>query len=156
MRVLSILYETGADGPGLRNSIYVAGCSHTCPGCHNPGSWNFDAGADIADDVLYNKVCSRNITITGGDPMYQPEALCSFLKYVKSRNKNCNIWVYTGFVIEELNESQAACLPYIDVLVDGPYVQSLNERTTHIHTKWAGSSNQRIIKNPAKFYASLN
>lgn len=127
-----------ADGPGLRNAIYVAGCAHHCPGCHNPESWDFNGGTEmtideILDEVVEDKV---DITITGGDPFYQQEELYKLLIRLKSLRKN--IWVYTGFDYDDIKTSP--CLRFIDTLVDRPYVESLRETST-----FRGSSNQRFI-----------
>ena len=150
MRVLSIIYETMADGPGIRNVLFVAGCDHNCSGCHNPESWDFRNGKEVTEEVLAEKLCSStddnvNVTISGGDPMYQPRALLKLCRLLRARGKN--IWVYTGFKIEDLNELQKMCLEYIDALVDGPYIESLNDGLS----EFRGSSNQRIIYNPSKF-----
>ena len=77
LRVINIVPGTSADGPGLRTSIYFAGCDHRCPGCHNPASWPFDAGEDkSAEDLMkvirYNRF---HVTFSGGDPMYQAAEL---------------------------------------------------------------------------------
>lgn len=147
MRVLSILKQTGADGPGLRNVLYVAGCAHHCPGCHNPESWSFLGGGErCIDDIIKELIDPySDITISGGDPMYQPDSLRELLRRIKEGWPEKNIWVYTGFRIEELDERQRACLPYIDVLVDGPYIESLRDLS-----RFCGSSNQRIIYNPSQ------
>lgn len=146
MRVLSILKQTGADGPGLRNVLYVAGCAHHCPGCHNPESWNFSGGKDMTTQEIIDELVDpySNITISGGDPMYQAQALRDLLSTIKTEWPSKNIWVYTGFRIEDLTEDQKACLPYIDVLVDGPYVETLRDLSD-----FKGSTNQRIIHNPS-------
>lgn len=148
MRVLSILKQTGADGPGLRNVLYVAGCSHQCPGCHNPESWNFTGGKDMTTQEIIDELIDSysNITISGGDPMYQSKDLHELLVTIKTNWPAKNIWVYTGFHIEDLTEDQKACLPYIDVLVDGPYVEALRDLSD-----FKGSTNQRIIHNPSTY-----
>ena len=76
LRVMDIVPGTSVDGPGLRTSIYFAGCSHRCAGCHNPQSWPFDAGRDMTIGQIMEIVEENgfNVTFTGGDPMYQPRA----------------------------------------------------------------------------------
>jgi anaerobic ribonucleoside-triphosphate reductase activating protein len=106
MQVLKIIDETMADGPGLRTSVYVAGCNHKCPGCHNPESWEFNQGeywdpVELAKELIKNPY--TNITFSGGDPLYQVGDLAECCKYIKE-NSNKNIWVYTGFFLEQVLE----------------------------------------------------
>ena len=117
IRILDILEETMADGPGLRTSIYCAGCGHHCPGCHNPQSWDFRGGREVSVDEL--------------------------LEVVKAEETGKNIWCYTGFTYEEIlaDERLRQILPFIDTLVDGPFIQELRDTSLHFR----GSSNQRII-----------
>lgn len=145
IRILDILEETMADGPGLRTSIYCAGCLHKCPGCHNPQSWDMNGGREIEVDQLLKIVLSdefSNVTFTGGDPFYQAEAFTELASAIKAFS-NKTIWCYTGFTYEEIlkDETMAKLLDYIDVLVDGPFIKEL--RDTELHFR--GSSNQRII-----------
>jgi anaerobic ribonucleoside-triphosphate reductase activating protein len=145
LRVLSIIPETMADGPGLRTSVYVAGCNHKCPGCHNPESWNFDQG-DIWDPIeLANELIKNpytNITFSGGDPIYQIEGLLQCCKHIKKHSKK-NIWVYTGFTYEELLDFQQyrELEKYVDTFVTDPFIYALRDTSL----KFRGSSNQRII-----------
>ncbi|MBE6217697.1 MAG: anaerobic ribonucleoside-triphosphate reductase activating protein [Bacteroidales bacterium] len=145
IRILDILEETMADGPGLRTSIYCAGCAHHCPGCHNPQSWDFNAGREATVDELLavikeDKFC--NVTFSGGDPLYQVEAFTELARRIKEETGK-NIWCYTGFTYEEIlaDSSLSMILPYIDTLVEGPFIQELRDPDLHFR----GSSNQRII-----------
>lgn len=143
MRVIDIIDGTTVDGPGFRTSIYFAGCLHHCEGCHNPQSWDLDAGREMTVDEIADAV-SRNdmdVSLSGGDPMYQAEELLKLCKKLKSDGRN--IWLYTGFLYEELKKMpmQNAVLDYIDVVVDGPFI--LDKRDTTL--LFRGSSNQRII-----------
>lgn len=145
IRILDILEETMADGPGLRTSIYCAGCAHHCPGCHNPQSWDFNAGREVSVDDLLQIIKDdefSNVTFSGGDPLYQVEAFTELARRIKEETGK-NIWCYTGFTYEEIcaDERMSMILPYIDTLVDGPFIQDL--RDTGLHFR--GSSNQRII-----------
>ena len=86
IRVLDIAYETMADGPGLRTSIYCAGCAHHCPGCHNPQSWDFHGGKEMTVQELLDIVKSdefANVTFSGGDPLYQVEAFTELARRIK-------------------------------------------------------------------------
>lgn len=144
LRVIDIIDGTSVDGPGLRTSIYFAGCDHRCPGCHNPSTWDFNAGYDMTIDQLIGRIVDNdfNVTFSGGDPLYQLKPLTELARRIKSVGKT--IWCYTGFIYEDLlvNEKYAELLSMIDVLVDGPYIQDL--RDTDL--RFRGSSNQRIIE----------
>lgn len=145
IRILDILEETMADGPGLRTSIYCAGCDHHCPGCHNPQSWDRNGGHEATVDELLEIIKAdefSNVTFTGGDPLYQVEAFTELAKRIKEETSK-TIWCYTGFTYEEIlaNERLSAILPYIDVLVDGPFILELRDP----ELLFRGSSNQRII-----------
>ena len=134
-----------ADGPGLRTSIYCAGCAHHCPGCHNPQSWDFAGGREMSVDELLEIVKAdefSNVTFSGGDPLYQVEAFTELARRIKEETGK-NIWCYTGFRYEEIiaDDRMKRILPYIDTLVDGPFVESLRDPELHFR----GSSNQRII-----------
>ena len=133
------------DGPGFRTSIYCAGCAHRCPGCHNPQSWDFAGGKEVTVEELLEVIKSdefANVTFSGGDPLYQVEAFTQLARRVKEETDK-TIWCYTGFTYEEVlaDPRLSQILPYLDVLVDGPYVEAL--RDTDL--PFRGSSNQRII-----------
>ena len=145
IRILDILEETMADGPGFRTSIYCAGCAHHCPGCHNPQSWDFKGGYEVTIEELLDIIKAdefANVTFSGGDPFYQVEAFTELARRIKEETGK-TIWCYTGFTYEEIQADSrlSQILPYLDVLVDGPYVEAL--RDTNL--RFRGSSNQRII-----------
>lgn len=138
--VLKVIPNTVVDGPGLRTSVYLAGCSHHCPGCHNPQSWNIENGTMMEVDDLVEEIESygnKKVTITGGDPFYQEVPLTYLLS--KLYTKDYNIWVYTGYEFEELRWRSGG-LRYIDGLVDGPFIQELRDTSL----RFRGSSNQKI------------
>ncbi len=143
LRVIDIVEGTSVDGPGLRTSIYFAGCHHACPGCHNPQTWDPAAGRDMTVEDLMKVICTADfdVTLTGGDPMYQAEALLPLVRRIKEAGYN--MWCYTGFTLEQLagQPHMQALLDYIDTLVDGPFIEAL--RDTDLIFR--GSSNQRII-----------
>lgn len=145
IRILDILEETMADGPGLRTSIYCAGCAHHCPGCHNPQSWDFNGGYEMTVQQLLDIIKDdefANVTFSGGDPFYQVEAFTELARRIKEETDK-TIWCYTGFTYEEIlaDERLKQILPYIDTLVDGPFIAELRDPELHFR----GSSNQRII-----------
>lgn len=140
LRVLDIVSGTSVDGPGLRTSIYFAGCHHACPGCHNPLSHDPNGGYPITVGDLLDKITvnDENVTFSGGDPLYQPVApLIELADALHSRGYD--IWCYTGFIYEDTCDNPL--LRHIDVLVDGPFVESLRDTSL----VFRGSSNQRII-----------
>lgn len=143
MRILDIVPGTSVDGPGLRTAIYVAGCSHRCPGCHNPQSWDFEAGREMSVESILKEIEENDfdVTLTGGDPMYSAEEILPLVSGIKDLGKD--IWLYTGFRYEEIanNEKMSKLLPYLDVIVDGPFIESERD----IHILFRGSRNQRLI-----------
>ncbi len=144
LRVLDIVGGTSVDGPGLRTSIYFAGCTHHCPGCHNPQSWDAAGGREMSVEEIMDVVRENdfNVTFSGGDPLLQVEALVSLAKAVKA--EGYTIWCYTGYLYETVRDDArlSAILPYLDALVDGPFVESLRDTSL----LFRGSSNQRIIE----------
>ena len=145
VRVADIKYETMADGPGLRTSIYAQGCAHHCWGCHNPQTWDFDNGEEYDVEELFDIILSdtiSDVTFTGGDPLFQVDAFTKLAKMVKNKT-NKTIWCYTGYTYETIKESPklSKILPFLDVLVDGPFM--MEKRNTDL--KFRGSENQRIL-----------
>ncbi|MDO4956986.1 MAG: anaerobic ribonucleoside-triphosphate reductase activating protein [Bacteroidales bacterium] len=144
LQVIDISEGTSVDGPGLRTSIYFAGCTHHCNGCHNPQSWDAAAGKPMSIDEIINVIDYNdfNVTFSGGDPFFQADAVAELAKAIKERLGK-NIWCYTGFTWEQLmhTPSYLPLLEQIDVLVDSPFV--LEKR--NIELLFRGSDNQRII-----------
>jgi len=143
--ILNIVHDTTVDGPGFRTTIYGAGCTHRCAGCHNPQSWDIDNGTYYSVEDLFeiiNEDEFSNVTFSGGDPLMQVEGFTALGRLIKERT-NKNIWCYTGFLYEQVLTSSklSQILPYIDVLVDGRYVAALRDEDL----QFRGSSNQRLI-----------
>lgn len=142
-RVLDIIRGTTVDGPGFRTSVYLAGCNHQCPGCHNSGSWDFGGGVEMDVDDILSVVREEDfdVTLTGGDPLYQPELVADLAAAVKAMGHTT--WVYTGFTWEEIQASSEllAALADVEAVVEGPYVAALRDPDL----LFRGSSNQRII-----------
>ncbi|MBQ8606947.1 MAG: anaerobic ribonucleoside-triphosphate reductase activating protein, partial [Bacteroidaceae bacterium] len=145
LAILRIIEETMVDGPGIRTAIYAAGCTHRCQGCHNPQSWDIRAGQRMSMEEILSPILGdpfADVTFTGGDPMMQPEGFTELARAIKKRSGK-TIWCYTGYLFEEVIRmpAQAEMLKYIDVLVDGPFVQDLRDE----QLRFRGSSNQRLV-----------
>jgi len=143
--VLRIVEDTTVDGPGFRTAVYAAGCAHACPGCQNPSSWDVANGHPMAVEEIMEVIRAdefADVTFTGGDPMYQAEGFAELARAVKEQTGK-NIWCYTGAVFETLlrQPGPVGLLRWVDVLVDGPFVQA--ERTVDL--LFRGSRNQRLI-----------
>ncbi len=146
--LLRIVHDTMVDGPGFRTSIYCAGCPNACPGCHNPQSWDIRRGTSTSVEDIMQEIESdpfANVTFTGGDPMFQAEGFTELARAIRQRTDK-DIWCFTGFTFENLlkHDKQRELLSLIDVLVDGPFVQSLRDE----ELIFRGSSNQRLIDVP--------
>lgn len=143
MRIIDIVPGTSVDGPGLRTAIYFAGCDHRCPACHNPQSWDFGGGREMTVEEVMKVIAENDfdVTLTGGDPIYQAAAIAPLAREIVRLGKD--IWCYTGFRYEELlgHPEVQPLLDCVDVLVDGPFVESLRD----LHLLFRGSSNQRLI-----------
>jgi anaerobic ribonucleoside-triphosphate reductase activating protein len=148
VKLAGIVSESVTDGPGLRITLFFQGCRHHCPGCHNPQTWDFQAGTDYALPDLFQQLQDtpliKGITLSGGDPFYQPLAAVEIAREFHRRRKD--VWAYTGFVWEELlndrDPNMLALLEECDVLVDGPFIQAMKNS----NLPFRGSANQRLIR----------
>ena len=151
MNMAGFYDESISNGLGWRAVLFVSGCPHNCPGCHNKVAQDYNYGTkfnkqEIIDRIMENSIL-KGITISGGEPLCKeniPEVL-DFIKEVKEKRPNFNVWCYTGYTLEQLkernDETTNNCLSEIDVLVDGRFVESRKDPTL----RFRGSSNQRII-----------
>ncbi len=141
--VLKIERGTTVDGPGFRTSIYLAGCRHQCPGCHNPQSWDFSAGKQMKLSEIIEIIQEEefNVTLTGGDPLFQPKKISLLISEIVALG--FSVWIYTGFSWEEIQTNSvlknAVC--QAEAIVEGKFIESLRNPDL----KFRGSSNQRII-----------
>ncbi|MCI5480070.1 MAG: anaerobic ribonucleoside-triphosphate reductase activating protein [Lachnospiraceae bacterium] len=161
MNYAEIKYCDIANGPGVRTSLFVSGCTHRCRNCFNEIAWDFGYGEPFTKEVaerIYQSCQAEyyaGITLLGGEPM-EPEnqrALVPFVKEFRRRYPRKTVWCYSGYTYEALTgqtESRSRCevtdefLTLLDVLVDGPYVEELHDLTL----RFRGSSNQRLIDMP--------
>lgn len=147
LRVNGLFYESVVDGPGIRDVLFVQGCPRRCPGCHNPGSWDFGGGTevDVAEVIaaLPSSPLVAGVTFSGGEPFCQAAALVPVARHVKGRG--LDLWVYTGYTWEELlaleEPGVRELLELADVVVDGPF---LRERAD-LALAFRGSANQRLV-----------
>ena len=147
--ILKIVESTTVDGPGLRTSIYCAGCRNACPGCHNPQSWDINNGTLMSIDDIMKRIVDEdfcNVTFSGGDPMLQALPFALLAQRIKAET-NKNIWCYTGYTFEDCltHPDRLQLLKHIDALVDGPFI--IEQKDPNL--LFRGSRNQRIIDVPA-------
>ena len=137
-----------ADGPGVRVSIFMQGCTFNCKNCFNPETHDFNGGKEFTDDTIARvlELCENEniegLSILGGEPMHPKniDGITKLAKEFKEKYPNKNIWVWTGFLFDkDLKDKEV--MKYIDVLVDGQYIDELHDPKL----KWKGSSNQRVI-----------
>ena len=133
------------DGSGIRTVIWFQGCLHNCEGCQNPETHDMNGGIVVdVDEIkmkLKNLKYQSGITLSGGDPFFQPEAALEIAKFAKSIG--LNVWAYTGFTYEALlsDKSRLDLLKNVDVLVDGKFMMDKKS----LNCKFRGSTNQRLI-----------
>jgi anaerobic ribonucleoside-triphosphate reductase activating protein len=138
------------NGEGTRCTLFVSGCSHQCKGCYNQSTWSPDAGdffsEQLADQIIIDlkdqRIKKQGLTLSGGDPLH-PANVGDVLKLVKRVKAECvdkDIWMWTGYVLAELNEQQQEIVDLIDVLIDGKFEQDLADPGL----AWRGSANQVI------------
>lgn len=159
MNIAGINYESINDGEGVRTVIYVSGCSHKCPNCHNPQTHDVNYGVkftnELQDEIISNikkRPFISGITLSGGDPLHHNNAsdVYNLIARLKNEFPNKNIWLYTGYRFEDIiynplrdmnTTLRKRVVEMCDVLVDGRYVEELRDITL----KFCGSSNQRVI-----------
>lgn len=151
LRVLDIVRGTTVDGRGFRTSIYLAGCTHACEGCHNPQSWDFGGGKEMTLEEIMAIVREENfnVTLSGGDPMCSAAAVLPLARAVRDAGKS--LWIYTGFLWEDLiaDSDMRDLAELAEVVVDGPFLLSLRNPDL----LFRGSSNQRLIDVALSFRA---
>ena len=150
-----------ANGPGVRVSLFVSGCTHHCPGCFNQVAWDFDYGKPFTQETIDSILAMlqpgyiKGLTLLGGEP-FEPEnqpAVVELLRQIKAKYPEKSIWAFSGYLFDRdilagrLGpwEITREYLSYLDVLVEGPYVESRK----NLSLRFRGSENQRIIDVPA-------
>ncbi|QWT39147.1 anaerobic ribonucleoside-triphosphate reductase-activating protein [Dickeya dadantii] len=138
------------NGPGTRCTLFVAGCEHQCPGCYNQSTWRVNSGHPftqemedrIIADLQNTDIPLQGLSLSGGDPLH-PQNVPEVLRLVKRVHDECpgkNIWMWTGYRLDELTPEQSEVVDLINVLVDGRFVQEQRDLTL----MWRGSRNQVI------------
>ena len=150
-----------ANGPGVRVSLFVSGCTHRCPGCFNEVAWDFNYGEPFTQQTIDSILSMlapehiRGLTLLGGEP-FEPQnqgAIVELLRQIKAKYPQKSIWAFSGYLFDKDILSQRLgpweitkeYLSYLDVLVDGPFV----EAKKNLSLRFRGSENQRIIDVPA-------
>lgn len=157
MNYAEIKYKDVANGPGVRTTLFVSGCTHHCKGCFNEIAWDFNYGKPFTDDTINDILKSlqpdfiSGLTLLGGEPFEytNQKGLLPLLREVKKRYPNKDIWCFTGYlfdkdIVDDMCKKwpeTAEMLSYIDVLVDGKFVEELK----NLMLRFKGSENQRTI-----------
>lgn len=155
MRYAGLILNDVTAAPGLSVSFFSQGCPHRCQGCQNPETWSFEGGLEFTTEVLKNIIdgltaqgIHRNLCIMGGEPLCFENAFLTrlIIKEVREKIPETKIYVWTGYTYDQLQtEPPHAVIPDIlndiNVLIDGPYIESLRDITLEMR----GSSNQNII-----------
>lgn len=149
LKLSGIVEDSIVDGPGIRVTIFCQGCPHHCPGCHNPETWDFSGGTAMEEERLVqivrsNPLC-RGVTFSGGEPFAQAAGFARLARLLKAQGYE--VASYSGYTFEQLllgTPEQRALLDTIDVLIDGPFVQSQKS----LELAFRGSRNQRILDVP--------
>lgn len=143
-----------ANGPGIRVSLFVSGCTHQCPECFNPEAWDFAYGSPFSEQAVetilksMEKPYIKGLSLLGGEPFHprNQAAVLELVQTVRAHVPQKDIWCYTGYLFEELaasriGEHSRALLEQLDVLVDGPFVAAQK----NLGLRFRGSENQRIL-----------
>ncbi|RLV60427.1 anaerobic ribonucleoside-triphosphate reductase-activating protein [Parashewanella curva] len=138
------------NGPGTRATLFVSGCIHQCRGCYNQSTWNTSSGSpfdkameqQIIDDLKDVRIKRRGLSLSGGDPLHPANhhGILSLVRRVKSECPDKDVWLWSGYTLDELSPEQKQITNLVDVMVDGKFELSLADPSL----KFKGSSNQII------------
>lgn len=159
MKVASIVNNDLANGPGIRTSIFVSGCPHHCPHCHNQELWDYNVGTEFSEKTIQQVIAllteygiHRGLSVLGGEPLAPAniEEVTRLCREVKAALPDVDIWLWTGYDFTE--KKFCDIMNYVDVVVDGKFVQELKPGDH----PWRGSSNQKIyMKNDKGLFFTL-
>lgn len=148
MNYHNIKHDDMNNGDGIRVTLFVSGCNHHCKGCHNPETWSINGGVPFDLDAFF-EICDElekdyvsGLTLSGGDPLHpiNRKTIAKLCKFIKRYYPHKTIWCYTGYRYAQVKDLDV--MQYIDVLVDGEYVEELRDVNAH----WIGSINQKVIR----------
>lgn len=149
VRLSTINKNDFINGEGVSVSLWMQGCPHRCPGCHNPELWNYNGGVEKSINEVLKEIYAaisanniqRNFSVLGGEPLCPEnvEDVIQIIKNVKASFPNIKVFIWTGYNLDELKNKEI--FEYTDVLITGRYIQALRDITL----KWRGSSNQKIL-----------
>ncbi|WP_022941407.1 anaerobic ribonucleoside-triphosphate reductase-activating protein [Psychromonas hadalis] len=138
------------NGEGTRCTLFVSGCIHNCRGCYNQSTWSPDAGElftdQLADQIIKDlndtRIKKQGLSLSGGDPLHpaNTDAILNLIKRVKTECVGKDIWLWSGYLLAELNAQQQAIIDLVNVFIDGKFEQDLTEP----NLRWRGSSNQVV------------
>lgn len=159
MNLCGYYSESINEGPGVRAVIFLSGCRHGCPGCFSPHTWSFRAGVPLDEpkqeellrDMTANPLL-QGVTLCGGDPFFSADELMPFVRRIRERMPQLDVWSYTGFTFEELLRADKPVLELLelcDVIIDGRFEEACKDLTL----LYRGSANQRIIDVPRSLAA---
>ena len=146
-RIAGIINNSVVDGPGLRTAIFFSGCRRHCKGCHNPEAQDFNYGKEYTKDdidkilILAKNVGDGGITLTGGHPLEPENYEFAYEIVKKAKEYNLDVWLYTGYVFEQIPIMYMDLISLCDVVVDGPFIENLKSNDC----LYRGSTNQRLI-----------
>ena len=153
MNYANIKHHDVANGPGIRVSLFVSGCTHHCKGCFNAEAWSFTYGEPFTQQTVEEILLAlqpayiQGLSLLGGEP-FEPEnqpAVLDLVRQVLAAYPEKDIWAYSGYTLEQLQTLAPELLAQITVLVDGPFVESQKD----MRLAFRGSANQRILDVPA-------
>lgn len=148
MNIGGITHPDVNNGLGCRITIWISGCIHHCKGCHNKETWDFNYGRKFTDEdkekvfKILEKPYIKGVTFSGGDPLCSYKDVLKLAIEIKENFSNKDIWLYSGFTLDYIKEHFREILNYVDVIVDGEFVEELRD----VSLKFRGSSNQNIWK----------
>ena len=158
MNYMKISKDDVCNGDGFRVVLWVSGCPHHCPNCHNPETWDKSNGSVFDDSAIEEIIAEMKkdyisgITLSGGDPLYECNVVdvLNLLNIIKVMFPQKTVWLYTGYVweyiwsgsdIDDANKKRQAAIKLCDVVIDGRYIDDIRDITL----PWRGSKNQRVI-----------